>query len=94
MHCIALEWNGMESMECIAVECNGMESMECNAVEWNGMESMECNAVEWNGMDASWVILVMLGRFAHLWSFLFFCLDPKTQNRKCWVLSAQRIRLV
>ena len=62
----------MESMDCSAVEWNGMVSMECNAVEWNGMEwngmeSMECIAVECNGMDAFWVMLVILGRFAHCW---------------------------
>ena len=59
-------WSGVD-----LVEWNGVDgSMECNAVECNGMESMECNAVEWNGMDAFWVILVMLGRFAHFWLFV------------------------
>ena len=65
---------------------------DCNAVEWNGMESMECNAVEWNGC--------ILDNFGHFGSFCTLLVivghlfDPKIQNRKVWVLSAQRIRLV
>ena len=52
------------------------DGMQCSGVQWNG--SMECNAVEWNGMDAFWVILVMLGRFAHVWSFV----GPKNAKSK------------
>ena len=65
-----MEWNGVDG------------SMECNAVECNGMDSMECNAVEWNGMDAFWVILVMLGSFAHFLLFLGNLLPPKRNIEK------------
>ena len=56
------------------MEWNGVDGMQCSGVEWNGVDGMQRSGLEWNGC-----ILVILGCFAHVWSFLVFFL---TQQRK------------
>jgi len=74
-----MQWSGMEWSRWNAMQCSGMEWSRWNALQWSGMEWMHVGSF-WVGLLICFSLLVIVG--------------PQSQNRKFWVLSAQRIRLV